>query len=101
MFCCLFLDNHFRLIQFEELFHGTINAANIYPREIVRRGLAIGAAKIILAHNHPSGQSQPSVADKEVTRHIKDALLLVDITVIDHIIIGNPTNFSFAEAGLL
>jgi DNA repair protein RadC len=101
VFACLFMDNHFRLIKFEELFFGTINEANVYPREIVRRGLAHNAAKIILAHNHPSGNPKPSTADKEVTTLIKQALLLVDIDVVDHIIIGNPENFSFAEAGLM
>ena len=101
VFACLFLDNHLRLICFEEIFHGTINEANIYPREIVRRGLAHNAAKIILAHNHPSGWAKPSAADKTVTALIKQALSLVDIEVIDHIIVGNPDNFSFAEAGIL
>lgn len=101
VFACLFMDNHFRLISFEELFFGTINEANIYPREIVRRGLAHNAAKIILAHNHPSGNPTPSTADKEVTTLIKQALNLIDIDVVDHIIIGNPGNFSFAEAGIV
>lgn len=101
VFACLFMDNHFRLIKFEELFFGTINEANIYPREIVKRGLAHNAAKIILAHNHPSGNPIPSTADKEVTQLIKQSLLLVDIEVVDHIIIGNPENFSFAKAGLI
>lgn len=101
VFACLFMDNHFRLLSYEELFHGTINEANIYPRELVRRGLTHNAAKIILAHNHPSGRPAPSVADKEVTLLIRQALSLVDIEVVDHIIIGNPENFSFAEAGLM
>ncbi len=101
VFSCLFMDNHFRLIRFEILFHGTIHSAAIYPREIVKRGLEHNAAHIILAHNHPSGVPIPSTADKEITLHIKQALNLIDIEVIDHIIIGNPTHFSFAEAGLL
>lgn len=101
VFACLFMDNHFRLIRYEELFHGTVNEANIYPREIVRLGLAHNAAKLILAHNHPSGYPIPSSADKEVTQLIKQALALVDIEVVDHLIIGNPENFSFAEMGLL
>jgi DNA repair protein RadC len=101
VFACLFLDNHFRLICFEELFFGTINEANIYPREIVRRGLMHNAAKIILAHNHPSGNPLPSAADKEVTILIQQALQLIDIDVVDHIIIGNPENFSFAETGII
>jgi len=101
VFACLFMDNHLRLIHYEELFHGTINEANIYPREIVRRGLLHNAAKIILAHNHPSGLAAPSRADKNVTSLIKQALSLVDIEVVDHVIVGNPDNFSFAEAGIL
>lgn len=101
VFACLFMDNHFRLIHFEELFYGTIHSANIYPREIVRRALMLNAAKIILAHNHPSGIPTPSTADKEVTQLIQQALSLIDVDVVDHIIIGNPENFSFAEMGLI
>jgi DNA repair protein RadC len=101
VFACLFMDTHFRLIRFEELFHGTVNEATIYPREIVRRSLFHNAAKVILAHNHPSGHSVPSYADKEITRLIKKALELVDIEVVDHIIIGNPDNFSFADRALM
>lgn len=101
VFGCLFLTSNFRLISFEELFHGTINEASIYPREIVKRGLAHNAAKVILVHNHPSGQASPSLADKEVTETIKQALALVDIQVIDHIVVGNPDIFSFADAGYL
>ena len=101
VFACLFLDNHFRLLGYEELFRGTINEANIYPRELVRRGLAHNAAKIILAHNHPSGQAAPSPADKDVTQVIRQAMSLIDIEVVDHIIVGHVENFSFAEARLL
>jgi len=101
VFACLFMDNHLRLIRFEILFYGTIHSAAIYPREIVKRGLAHNASYIILAHNHPSGIPMPSHADKEVTVLIKQALHLIDIEVVDHIIVGNPTHFSFAEAGLL
>lgn len=101
VFACLFMDNHNRLIKFEELFHGTINEANVYPREILRRCIALNAANVILAHNHPSGQASPSPADRDVTERIQRALALVDIRVVDHIIVGNPHNFSFAEAGLL
>jgi len=101
VFACLFLDSRFRLIQFEELFQGTIHSASIYPREIVRRGIAHNAAKIILAHNHPSGNPTPSEADREITKVIKQTLAVVDIEVVDHIIIGNPGHYSFAEKGLL
>lgn len=101
VFACLFMDNQYRLIKFEKLFHGTINEASVYPREIVRRGLALNAANVILAHNHPSGQAIPSPADRDVTQRIQYALALVDIRVVDHIVVGNPDNFSFAEAGLI
>ena len=101
VFACLFLDNHFRLIQYEELFHGSLTEAVVYPREIARRGLLHQAAKVILAHNHPSGRALPSAADKEVTELIQQALALIEIQVIDHIIIGDTENFSFADCGCL
>lgn len=101
VFACLFLDQHLRLLAYETLFHGTIHEANIYPREIVRRALWHNAAKMILAHNHPSGNPNPSQADKAVTAQIQQALGLIDITVVDHIIIGHPDHFSFADAGLM
>ncbi|HLB42699.1 MAG TPA: DNA repair protein RadC [Gammaproteobacteria bacterium] len=101
VFACLFMDNHFRFISFEELFYGTIDSATVYPREMVRRAIAHNAAKVILAHNHPSGIATPSDADKEVTRLIQQALSLIDVEMIDHIIIGYSENFSFAEMGLI
>jgi DNA repair protein RadC len=99
VFACLFLNLQNRLIAFEELFQGSLTQANVYPREVIKRGLAHNAAKIILSHNHPSGNPAPSAADKETTQQLKQALALVDIQVIDHIIIGQQENFSFAEAG--
>lgn len=101
VFACLFLDNQHRLIGFEELFQGTLNEANIYPREVLKRCLAHNAAKIILSHNHPSGDPQPSQADQDVTLLLKNSLALVDIKVIDHIVIGSKESISFAEMGLL
>ncbi len=101
VFACAFLDSQFRLISFEKLFEGTVHFTHVYPREIVKRGLAHNAAKIILAHNHPSGRASPSHADKETTRTIKEAVGLVDIDLIDHIIIGNPGHYSFADGGIL
>lgn len=101
VFACLFLDQHLRLISFEELFQGTIHEATVYPREIIRRALFHNAANLILAHNHPSGEPKPSLADKELTQSIKQTLAYVDVEVVDHIIIGNPEYFSFAEAKLL
>jgi DNA repair protein RadC len=101
VFACLFMDIHLRLIRFDELFYGTVHEAVVYPREIVRRGLLYNAARIILAHNHPSGIALPSDADKMVTNNIKQALALVDMKLIDHIIVGRTDTFSFAEAGLI
>ncbi len=101
VFACLFLDTQFRLINFEILFYGTINEANVYPREIVKKALSHHATHIILAHNHPSGRAEPSTADQDITRLIAQGLALIDIKVADHIIVGNPGIFSFAEAGLL
>lgn len=101
VFACLFLDTHLRLLAFESLFHGTINEAMVYPREVLRRALLHNAVNIILAHNHPSGDPAPSAADKTLTVTLQQALQLVDITVVDHVIIGYPCHFSFADAGLL
>lgn len=101
VFACLFLDNRHRLICFEEMFHGTIDAASVYPREIVVRALTVHTAAVIFAHNHPSGVAQPSAADKALTRRLQDALALVDIRVLDHFVIGDGEATSFAESGLL
>lgn len=101
VFACLFLDNHNRLIRFEELFYGTLNEASVYPREVVKRALAHNAAKVIFAHNHPSGNTAPSQADQEITQQLKQALALIDIVVVDHFIIGQKETFSFAEQGLI
>ena len=98
IFACLFLNNQNHILAFEELFQGSLTEASVYPREIVKRGLAHNAAKIILTHNHPSGNPAPSQADRELTQQLKEALALVDIQIIDHIIIGQKENFSFAEA---
>jgi DNA repair protein RadC len=101
VFACLFLDTRQRLLAYEELFYGTINEAVVYPREVVKRGLALNAAKVIVAHNHPSGDPNPSLSDQEITRLLKHSLNLVDIQLIDHIIVGLHDNFSLLEAGLL
>jgi DNA repair protein RadC len=101
VFACVFMDIHYRLIQFDELFYGSIHEAVVYPREIVRRGLLYNASRIILAHNHPSGIAAPSEADKMVTINIKQALALVDMKLIDHIIVGSTDTYSFAEDGLV
>lgn len=101
VFCCLFLDNRHRLIAFEELFRGTIDGASVHPREVLRQALAHNAAAVILAHNHPSGVAEPSQADEIITRRLREALALVDIRVLDHIIVAGDHHISFAERGLL
>ena len=101
VFCCLFLDNRHRLIAFDELFRGTIDGASVHPREVVRQALHRNAAAVILAHNHPSGVAEPSQADELITHRLKDALALVDIRVLDHIVVGDSRCTSFAERGLL
>lgn len=101
VFYCIFLDNQHRIIKAECCFKGTIDGANVYPREVVKRALQINANALILAHNHPSGLAEPSEADRAITRRLIDALNLVDIRVLDHFIIGGVEHFSFAEQGLL
>jgi len=101
VFACLFLDSQHRVICFEEIFRGTIDAANVYPREIVQQALLHKSAAVILSHNHPSGRAQSSSADRQITHKLIDALQLVDIRVLDHIIVGDQNCYSFAENGLI
>ncbi len=101
VFACLFLDNQHRVIEYEELFQGTIDGASVHPREVVRRVISHNAAAVILAHNHPSGVAEPSSSDTQITQRLKDALALVDVRVIDHIIVGDGEMTSLAESGLL
>ncbi|MCZ4372704.1 RadC family protein [Vibrio diazotrophicus] len=98
-FYILFLDNQHRVIQDEILFEGTIDAASVYPREVVKRALHHNAAALILAHNHPSGVAEPSQSDRRITSRISDALALVDIRVLDHFVVGDGEIVSFAERG--
>ncbi|HEY0924187.1 RadC family protein [Rheinheimera pacifica] len=100
VFAVMLLDNQHRLIEFRELFFGTIDAAPVYPREVVKLVLEHNAGAVIFAHNHPSGVAEPSEADKRITRRLTDALALIDVKVLDHIIVGE-TPVSFAERGLL
>ncbi|HDI3167364.1 TPA: DNA repair protein RadC [Vibrio cholerae] len=100
VFAVMFLDNQHRLIAFEELFFGTIDSASVYPREVLKAALKVNAAALIFAHNHPSGDATPSQADKQITQRLKEALALVDIRVLDHIVVGDSA-ISFAERGLL
>ncbi|MGW8248339.1 MAG: RadC family protein [Acidiferrobacterales bacterium] len=101
VFCCLYLDNRHRVVAFEQLFRGTINGAAVYPREVVKQALSRNAAAVILVHNHPSGVAEPSRADTLLTRRVKEALDLVDIRVLDHLVVGDGEMTSFCERGLL
>ncbi len=101
LFCCLFLDNRHRVLAFEPLFRGTIDGTSVYPREVVKEALAVNAAAVILAHNHPSGVAEPSQADERITRRLKAALELVDIRLLDHFVVGRGAVTSLASRGLV
>ena len=101
IFAVLFLDNQHRLIALEELFRGTLTQTSVYPREVVVRALALNAASVVLAHNHPSGSAQPSRADEVLTQTLKAALGLVDVRVLDHFVVTSTQAVSMAELGLL
>ena len=101
VFACMYLDNQHRLIKYEELFFGTIDGASVHPREVVKRALEHNAAAVIFAHNHPSGVAEPSQADQRITDRLKSALLLVDVRVLDHMVVGDREVVSFAERGFL
>ncbi|MCC4263484.1 RadC family protein [Oceanimonas baumannii] len=101
VFALLLLDNQHRVIEFNELFYGTLDAAAVYPREIVALALKRGAAAVILVHNHPSGVAEPSRADRMITERIQAALGLLDIRVLDHLVVGDGETVSFAERGWL
>jgi len=101
VFAVLFLDNRHRLIDYVEMFRGTIDSASVYPREVVKEALKRNAAAVILSHNHPSGNAEPSQADRTLTGRLKDALGLVDVRTLDHIVVAGLERVSFAELGLL
>jgi DNA repair protein RadC len=101
VFAVLFLDAQHRLITMEEMFRGTLTQTSVYPREVVKRGLDLGAAAVILAHNHPSGVAEPSRADELLTQALKSALALVDMRVLDHFVVGAGEVASMAERGLM
>ena len=100
IFAILFLDNRHQVIDYQEMFRGTVDGTSVYPREVVKEGLAQNAAAVLLVHNHPSGVAEPSNADECITRRLKAALELVDIRVIDHLIVGQTVT-SMASRGLL
>jgi len=101
VFVCLFLDSQNRVIACEELFQGTIDGSVVHPREVVRRALHHNAAALIFAHNHPSGVAEPSQADVNITRRLKDALAVVDIRTLDHLVVGDTEVVSLAERGMV
>lgn len=101
VFWCLFLDNQHRIIASEALFYGTIDQANVYPREVIKACLRHNAAAVIFAHNHPSGSTEPSQADKKMTHRLHEALALVDIRMLDHIIVAGSSTVSMAELGMI
>jgi len=101
VFCAIFLNTRHRIIAFEELFFGTIDGAAVYPRVVVQRVMAHNASAVVFAHNHPSGITEPSEADKFITKKLIDAMSLIDVRVLDHIVVGDSGTTSFAECGLL
>ena len=100
-FCLIAVDTRHRYIDFVELFRGTIDGASVHPREVVKLALDLGAASVILAHNHPSGVAEPSRADELITTRLKDALALIDVRVLDHLIVAGSDVVSLAERGAL
>ncbi len=101
IFTCLFLDTRHRVIASENLFQGSIDGACVYPRIVAERALRLSAAAVIVAHNHPSGVSEPSLADQAITRRLKDALLLLEIRLLDHFVVGDGPPVSMASRGML
>ena len=101
VFSCIYLDNRNRIIDYCELFKGSLAGASVYPREVVKQALSYNAAAVIFAHNHPSGIAEPSQADKQITQQLRKALGLVEIRVLDHIVVGDGICVSFSERGLL
>jgi len=101
IFTCLFLDTRHRVIASEDLFQGSIDGACVYPRVVAERALRLSAAAVIVAHNHPSGVCEPSLADQAITRRLKDALLLLEIRLLDHFVVGDGPPVSMASRGML
>jgi DNA repair protein RadC len=97
----VFLNSQHQVLAFEPLFKGTVDQTPVYPRVLVQRALALNAAALILAHQHPSGKTEPSVADRAITERLTSALATIDVRVLDHFIVGKGSPYSFAEAGLL
>ncbi|MBB6600304.1 DNA repair protein RadC [Luteimonas sp. MC1825] len=101
VFAAAFLDARHRLIEYVELFHGTIDGAEVHPREVVRQAIRTNSAAVIVSHNHPSGSAMPSAADRAVTARLKQALALVDVRLIDHVVVGGLETVALAERGMI
>jgi DNA repair protein RadC len=101
VFCALFLDTRHRVIEFREMFYGTIDGASVHPREVVKVALQVNAAAVIFSHNHPSGVADPSHADIQITKRLKDSLALIDVRVLDHIVVTADETVSLAQRGEL
>jgi DNA repair protein RadC len=101
VFAMIVLDNRHRVIEYVELFRGTVDGASVHPREVVKEVLSRNGAAVIFAHNHPSGTVEPSQADELITRRLRDALAMIDVRTLDHLIVGDSACASFAERGLL
>ena len=101
VFACLFLDTRHRVLEFSILFRGTIDSSHIYPREVVKEALRLNAAAVIFCHNHPSGVAEPSSADQLITRRLVEALALVEVRVLDHLVVGTTSTASLAQLGLM
>lgn len=101
VFTVIFLNSQNGVIEYSEMFRGTINGASVHPREVVKQALSVNAASVLFAHNHPSTFAQPSQADRHITTKLVDALALVDIKVLDHFVVGGVEHFSFSENGWL
>lgn len=101
VFACLFLDNRHRVIEWVEMFRGTVDGASVHPREVVREALGLNACAVIFAHNHPSGVAEPSAADRAITHQLRDALAMVGVRVLDHLVIGDGEPVSMAARGLI
>ena len=101
VFCVIFLDAQHRIVALKEMFRGTVTQTSVYPREVVKEALAVNAAAVILAHNHPSGVAEPSRADEFLTQSLRQALALVDVRVLDHLVVAGADVTSFVELGLM
>ena len=100
-FACLFLDTRHRVLEFSILFRGTIDSSHVYPREVVKEALRLNAAAVIFCQNYPSGVAEPSAVDQAITQRLADALKLIDVRVLDHIVVGTTSTASLAELGLM